>query len=177
MTIFILHGLGGSSQENWFPWAAATLRKEGHEVFVPDFPDVLSPTYRAWATYLKKFQKHIGEESVFIGHSLGCPFGIRYLAESDLRIAHFILTAPPFTDLGWPELRDMFEEFPPENATKVAKKFTIFASDTDPYIPLEHIRKYEELLGIKATILKDREHLWQAEMPEVVEAVRAFVAK
>ena len=170
-TVFILHGLGGSSEENWFPWAARELRKKGYEVIVPNFPHSDDPTYRAWATHLDTFGSKIKSDTIFIGHSLGVPFGMRYLAERGKRIAHFICTAPPFTDLDWEALRDMMSGFPLENAGNVAEKFTLFASDDDPHIPLDHIRKYEELLGITATILPGREHLWQREMPEVLKCL------
>ena len=171
MNAFILHGLGGSSQENWFPWAKCELEERGHTVIVPDFPAAEHPTYAAWEKHLDRFAQHITGETTFIGHSLGCPFGLRYLGNKKKTLHHFILVAPPFENLGWKELRDMFQEFPPKDAAKTAKHFTIFASDNDPYIPLEHVRKYEELLGMKATILKNREHLWQETLPELVSAM------
>lgn len=174
MTTFILHGLGADSRSNWFPWVAAELRKCGHEVIVPDFPNTASPLFASWATHLDQWGEKINEQAIFLGHSLGCPFGLRYLTSRKKKIAHFVLVAAPFTDLGWQELQDMFQNFPPKGAKETAKKFTIFGSDNDPYIPVEHFHRYGELLGTRATILPRHEHLWQSTLPELLKAVVPF---
>lgn len=172
LTTFILHGLGADSESNWFPWAASELRKREHEVIVPDFPNATSPTFEAWSKHLDQWGERISEQTIFLDHSLGCPFGLKYLASRGKKIAHFVLVAAPFTDLGWPELKNMFQDFPPKDAKKTASVFTILGSDNDPYIPVEHFRKYGELLDVAATILPNREHLWQAQLPEVLELVK-----
>lgn len=172
MHCIILHGLGAGSRSNWFPWAAVELRKSGYEVIVPDLPNATLPTFEAWAKHLDQWSDKIDDRTVFLGHSLGCPFGLRYLSDRKKAIAHFILVAAPFTNLGWPELRDMFRDFPPKGARETAATFTIFGSDNDPYIPVEHFAKYGELLGVQSTILPKREHLWQAQLPEVLELVK-----
>ena len=117
---------------------------------------------------MNKFFTHIDASTVFVGHSLGCPFGLQYLAKNNLKIDHFVLVAPPYTNLGWPQLLDMMQNFPPKQATSVAKQFSILASDNDPYIPLSHIKKYEKLLSSKAIVLSNREHLWQSKVPEIL---------
>ena len=172
MSFFILHGLGGHSQENWFPWLASELGKEGHDVIVPDFPDADMPTFASWAEHMDQYADKIDDTAIVIGHSLGCPFGMRYLADRSKAINHFILVAPPYSDLGWDQLRDMMSGFPPDSAAAVAQKFTLFASDNDPYILLDQVHDYENLLGIEASILPGREHLWQKEIPEVLQILK-----
>jgi hypothetical protein len=34
-TAIIIHGTGGSPDENWFPWMKTQLEEQGYRVFVP----------------------------------------------------------------------------------------------------------------------------------------------
>jgi len=37
--ILLIYGAGGNPQENWFPWLKEELKKEGHAVMIPQFPN------------------------------------------------------------------------------------------------------------------------------------------
>src|SRR5690349_20897890 len=72
--IFIIHGVGGTPEENWFPWLKTELEKRGHHVIVPQFPTPEGQTLENWLAVLKNYEEFIAPDSIFIGHSLGVHF-------------------------------------------------------------------------------------------------------
>src|SRR3989344_7340046 len=76
-TVFIFHGTGGHSQENWFPWLKEKLEHAGCDVFVPQFPTPDGQSLDAWLTVIQDYKDRIDEETIFIGHSLGGIFLLR----------------------------------------------------------------------------------------------------
>lgn len=87
MTLFfILHGWGGTSQSNWFPWLRRRQEAAGDTTFVPDFPSTELPWYSEWCEYWEaNFAQQITPDSVVVGHSLGGSFALRWLSEKKSR--------------------------------------------------------------------------------------------
>ena len=61
-TVFVIHGISGSSQENWFPWLKERLESFGVKVIVLNFPDADNPKLGEWLDYFKQYASELDEE-------------------------------------------------------------------------------------------------------------------
>jgi len=141
-TIFIFHGTGGYPKENWFPWLKENLENAGCNVIVPQFPTPEKQTLENWLRILKKYQKDISEDTIFVGHSLGGAFLRRVLEQSSITVkAAFTVAAP----IGMLPIKNYESDKPfiehPFDWSKIrahCKGFYVFHSDNDPYVSLDN---------------------------------------
>ncbi|AOM39455.1 RBBP9/YdeN family alpha/beta hydrolase [Xenorhabdus hominickii] len=77
--IIIVHGYTASPSSNWFPWLKAILTEQGADVIVPTMPESLAPKPEAWANMLMDIVPTVDENTIIIGHSLGCITVLRHL--------------------------------------------------------------------------------------------------
>ncbi len=169
MPYYILHGLGAHARENWFPWLKDKLEKRGEKVIIPNLPNTHGPTLKEWLSAFKKEVAKHGE-GIIIGHSLGGVLAIRYL-EGGGKPHKIILVATPFEGLGYVSEIDGF--FTPEikltDQQKSRTQFTMFYSDNDPYMPSDHIKKWNKLLEADSIIIEGREHFNDLDFPEILD--------
>lgn len=146
---FIIHGTGASSKSNWFPWLKTELKKLDLEVFAPDFPIGKRQNLGNWLAAFDKYINLIDEKTVMIGHSLGPAFIMDVLERLDVRIATSFLVAPfakPISVKGFEETEKanstfVDKSFDWERIKKNCSKFYVYASDNDPFIPLEECKR------------------------------------
>lgn len=162
-TVFIFHGYGANPDANWFPWLKIELEKKGHTVFVPAFPDTDHPDREKWLEHFEKYKKHVDEDTIFVGHSLGAPFILNILETLDKPIKAAFLVSGFIGKLG-----PMFDPYVGSISTRDfnwgkikenCKKFVLFASDNDPYVPLEKAEELNKKLPSELIIIKGGEHL------------------
>lgn len=79
MRAFIIHGWDGQPEEGWFPWAKEQLEKRGYTVTVPHMPHPGQPAINDWVSYLQSLLPDPDEQTILIGHSIGCQTIMRYL--------------------------------------------------------------------------------------------------
>ncbi len=167
---FVLHGWGGNSTTNWFPWLKAIEEKKGNEVFVPDFPNTEFPEYDAWREHWESiYASKIEKNAVLIGHSLGGSFLLRWLSEKQISVAGLILVAPAPDDCGIEEVKTFFtvpwnEEILKKNIVKV----TLLGAENDPYIPLEKFEALAKELGATFKKCSGGGHLNDKELLEIL---------
>lgn len=168
---FILHGTEGNSKKNWYLWLERELEKNGYEVIVPDMPDSEFPDLHKWLHDLDKYKDKIGENTLVIGHSLGCPTAIQYLQKLNKRIKRLILVAPTHKDMDW---HDYKKKNPYENSNNIQRvsethtdwnkvkslvpNITAYFSEDDPYIPFNVKDYYVRDLNAKIITYKDKGH-------------------
>ena len=76
---FIIHGTFGHNQENWFPWLEHELKlRGGYEVFNLNYPTPEGQNFESWSRVLNRYKDKITDETVFICHSIGCVFLVKY---------------------------------------------------------------------------------------------------
>mgnify|MGYP001569945392 CR=1 FL=1 len=75
--VFLIHGWEGNPENAWFPWLKKELKARNFEVIVPEMPDTEKPEIKSWIKKLKETVGRADEETYFIGHSIGCPLGVR----------------------------------------------------------------------------------------------------
>lgn len=144
--IFIVHGIYGSPEENWFPWLKKELEKLGHSVHVPQFPNPENPTLEEWTQALAPYQDKITPSTIVIGHSLGVPFLLSVIERSKINAAFFVAGFTSKVDNQFDEAMKTFTRrtFDWERIRNNCKNFFVFHSDNDPYVKYE---KAEELAG------------------------------
>ncbi len=179
-TIFIFHGIGGDSEENWFPWMKTELEKKGHRVIVPNFPHPDEPTLEEWREYMKKYHESIDEHSVFVGHSLGGLFALRLLEHMTKGIrATFLVACVTGPEDGQEYAARMitFTEAPLNDSVirKNSIAISMFHSNNDVYIPLENAKRLAKDLGCAITMINNGGHLGTgagySEFPKLRDAI------
>jgi len=163
MNILILHGLGGNSKENWFPWLKEALEKLNCNVIVPDFPHSNTPKLDEWLTELHKHNKQIDEDTILIGHSLGCPFILNALELRNKPVKAVFLVAGFTGPLPNEEINTLIKTFADksfdwEKIRNNCGKFYVINSDNDPHVPLEKAMQLGLNLAVKVTLIKGAGH-------------------
>lgn len=138
----IIHGFGGSPQGNWFPWLSSELEKQHLSVIAPQFPIGELQNLSNWMSEFKKWEKAVDEETIMIGHSLGPAFILNFLERTSSTIAAAFLVAPFVGKLKNPTFDPLNKtftehEFNWNSIRQHCRRFYVYSSDNDPYVPLE----------------------------------------
>lgn len=161
-TVFIIHGAYGHPGEGWFPWLKKELEKLGCRVFVPKFPTPKNQTLENWLKVFEDYRQYLDENSIVVGHSLGPAFLLNILEKLDKPIKAAFFVAGGFTRTGHPadEINKTFvdKSFDWQKIKQNCKKFYIFHSDNDPYIPLEQAERLAKNLGTDVILVKNAGH-------------------
>lgn len=183
----IVHGWGATPLSDWFPWLKRELLKRGYVVDIPEMPNTHTPTIEAWVAMLALSLVALPEESILIGHSIGCQTILRTLERlpENRRFAHVILVAPwvSLTNLetsqerkiATPWLKDPIRW---DRARSHADDFVCFFSGNDTYVPRRNRRVFQERLDAEVVTLKDRHHFDAhsgiLEIPELLEKIISY---
>lgn len=183
MNFIIIHGIYGHPKENWFPWLSRELEKKGFKVIVPKFPTPFDQTLESWLRVLSKYEDNINEETVLIGHSLGAAFILDYLQQTSKKIKAAFLVAGyhKLINNEFYELNKTFvgKEFGWKNIKSSCGKFFVFASDNDPYLPLDINRELAKNLDAKLKIIHNGGHLNKKagyeKFPELLDTITNLI--
>jgi uncharacterized protein len=155
MKAVIFHGLGSTSEDNWFPWLKNELERNHIKTAVPDLPYSQNPKQREWLKEAMKLK--YDEETILIGHSLGTILILRLLEQFKVKAA-FLVAA--FDDpLNIPEIKNFFDREFYYPLIRTNAKIYILNSDNDPYIPNDVGPRLAANTGAKLFVFKGREHL------------------
>ncbi len=160
----ILHGSFGNPWDNWFPWLAGVLQKEGRRVLVPHFPSDDLQTLRGWTRVLDSYAEYFSPELDVFAHSLAPAFIVDYCCERQRRLRKATFVAPFYGLIG-------IEEFDRVNNTFFVRKeyFSSFKmlcdhvacvySDDDPYVPKTMSEEFARLIGAHVKVVSGGKHL------------------
>lgn len=162
--IFIIHGTGGRPEGNWFPWLKDELEKLGHKVFVPKFPTPENQNLENWLKVFEEYKDYIDENTLFVGHSLGPAFLLNVLEHLDKPVKATFFVAGFTGLLNNPEFDNLNKTFTDkafdwDKIKTNCKKFYVFNSDNDPYVPLEKGKELAKNLGTDLIIVKNAGHI------------------
>jgi len=126
----ILHAMGDTPNNFWYPWLKTRLEERGYSVWVPQLPDTNNPQISVQVPFVMQ-QGTFTEETVLIGHSAGAALILSILEELDIKIAQAILVGGfSYYPGGDGVLKPAYNWEKIQNATK---EFFIINSDNDPY--------------------------------------------
>lgn len=158
--ILVIHGSFGHPKENWLPWLKSKLEKLKCKVFIPKFPTPKNQSLKNWLRVFRGYRKYLDRNSIVVGHSLGSAFLLNVLEGlgHPARAAFFISM---FTKLpNNLEANKSFTDrrFDWEKIRQNCKRFYVFHSNNDPYVPLKKARKLAENLGVGVILVKNAGH-------------------
>src|SRR3989344_1419007 len=161
MNAFILHGIYGDPEENWFPWLKQELQQLKIETHIPHFPTIEPRTpLKSWTEAWEPYDAKVSDQSLIIGHSLGVAFGLSIIERHPVKAAFLVATA-------WGVTRNEFDPIMGEIADQSfdwdairnhCSHFEIFHADNDPYLPLERPETLAKNLGCTLTVIKGAWH-------------------
>lgn len=161
---FIFHGTEGYPEENWFPWLKQELEKLGYQVIVPHFPSPpkIPAKIAEWFEVLKNDERHINEETILIGHSLGGIFTLRVLEKLKQPVKAAILVGTP---IGVHPILNYERDssfsgfiFDWKSISKNARHFMVFHSDNDPYVSLGNGEQLAKNLNVALNFVPNAGH-------------------
>ena len=179
--VVICHRWGGTPDSVWYSWVKLELERRGFTVEVPALPDPDAPRLEKW---LPAFTAAVGsgdDNTMLIGHSLGCATILRYLEQMDegIRVGGAVLVAG-FTDaMGNEEIASFFQRpLALEVCRQRARGFVCIHSSDDPAAApdyLKHALEFLDRLNARLIIVPGAGHFSEnencVELPEVIQAV------
>lgn len=158
----LIHGFEGRGNQGWFFEIKNFLENTGYVVYNPDFPNTNSPSYTEWKDFFEKnLLPKINDKTLFVAHSLGPTFLIKYLSENNLHIDTTLFVSPAVRkNPDIPEIDEFFEDFNLQKVKKSIGNIYILYSN-DPYIPQDDFKYLISELGAKDTYIEGKEHFTQ----------------
>ncbi|MFH1978179.1 MAG: alpha/beta hydrolase [Candidatus Aenigmatarchaeota archaeon] len=162
-TFFIVHGAYGNPEGNWFPWLKEELEKLDCRVFVPKFPTPEGQNLDNWLVVAEEYVHYFDENTFFVGHSIAPAFLLSLLEKLQIPIkAGFFVSGfldninnPTFDTIN----KTFYRKFDWKKIKRSCKKFYVFHSDNDPYVPLNKGKELARRLETDPIIVKGGGHL------------------
>lgn len=180
--VYITHGYTANGDKHWFVWLEKALAKRGVKCHRLTMPDSCHPTPEAWLAH-HQANVSLNENTILIGHSLGCIATLNFLATAQQKIKGAIFVSGFFEKLpNLPEL-DAFANFYANLPAYSLEKSYVLAAENDNIVNAvfsQHLAQHlgaEFLLKPTGGHFLDREGV--TELPEVlawVEALEALLA-
>lgn len=175
--IIIVHRWGGSPDDDWYPWLKRELEAKGYEVNALKMPDTEQPQIDSWVSYLKD-NSIIEEDTILVGHSIGCQTILRVLESKGNKVKAVILVAPwlEITGLETEEEKEIAQEWTERkiNFSKVKErtnKIICIFSDNDPYVPISNMQLFKDNLNALCLIEKNQLHFNGEKYPIILKEV------
>ena len=164
---YIVHGWGGNSKSEWFPWLKKELESKGFKATVFDMPDTENPKIETWVPYLEKNIQNPDEETILIGHSIGCQTILRYMEKlpEDIKVGKVILVAPWFNLFNLEEeelpIAKPWEETPIDEKKAlghISQKIVCIFSDFDPVVPMRNKEMFKDKYNAEIVVVPGGGH-------------------
>jgi hypothetical protein len=176
--VFIIHGYGAKSSDNWFPWLQTELEKKGFETAVPQMTDTEEPTLQKWLPHLQYIVGKCDENTYFVGHSLGTITILKYLESlPEGEKSGGIVLVGGFSESIESEKLSSFTEKPLdyEKVKKSVREIIAIHSTDDKMVPFKFAEIMREKLGAKLIILHDAGHINRKsgyiQLPQALESI------
>lgn len=162
--IFIIHGTYGNPEGNWFPWLKEELEHLGQKVWIPRFPTPENQSLQNWIKVFDGYREYLNEETIVIGHNIGVAFLLDIIEELETPIKSAFFVSGFVGSLGNKKYDELNSSFiaPILDWTIIksnCRKFVVFHSDNDPYVPLAKAEFVARRLGVNIKIIENGGHL------------------
>jgi predicted alpha/beta hydrolase family esterase len=176
--VIIIHGAGPkhyrSLEDGSGDWQANLPYALGDEykVISPQMPSPKNPSYEEWKILLDKNLAKVRGEVIFVGHSLGGSFLLKYISEE--RISHKILglflVAVPFNTIKGFEAPASYSKF-----WSLPNVFLYHSTD-DVEVPYAHSIMYQDRLHARLKTYTDCGHYFKrSEFRDIASDIKSTV--
>jgi len=159
--------------DHWQRRLAVALRRQGHHVFYPQYPNTMEPDFEEWSWLLQseldillETRGESTDEIIVIGHSLGNVLWLKSatdaLLPAGLIVDRLLMVAPPErTGISKLPSFDISHTDAEIRAAlhASAKNLTLVGSDNDPWSPSGLQAAIGDPLGLEAIIIPGAAHL------------------
>lgn len=159
--VVIVHCWDGIPEYCWYPWLKRELEVKGVEVIVPAMPETSMPKMNLWVPALADVVGKPDEDTILVGHSIGCATIMRYLETLGInkKIGGAVFVAGFTTDLGFEEIHSFFEmPFDFQEIRSHLSQLTVIYSDDDPFVDEKYASILHDELGAHCLRLKGKKH-------------------
>lgn len=176
--IIFAPGNGGcTTKQLWFPSVQKELEKQGVDVVAAEFPDPELARSKYWLPFLKE-ELLVDENSVIVGHSSGAIAAMRYAEQHPILGSILVGSYYTHLDLDAEKQSGYFDTPWQWEKIRSNQQWTvIFASQDDPWIPIEEPRFIQQKLQCEYHEFCDQGHFGgdynKQSFPELVAALLA----
>jgi len=179
--IYLIHGYTASPDSNWFQDFKKKLENENIEICILNMPNSQNPKLSEWINHLEKSINDINEQTIFVGHSLGCVTILNFLNNSNATKIKGLFLVSGFVESSPISALNEFVK-PPLNYNYLKQltpnNIAISAIDDD-IIPYEYSKTMAEKLNASFTLLKEGKHFIDrdnfTEFPFLIEEVQKLL--
>jgi hypothetical protein len=150
---------------------------DAYDVIVPVMPNKDNAKYNEWKIWFEKILPLVNDDAIFVGHSMGGIFLVKYFSEQmyTKNIKALFLVSAPHEDIPGEPLGDFNFKEDCNILTSKTKNIFLYHSKDDPVVPFSHGERYsQELTGSFFRIFENRSHLHQEHFPEIVDDIRSI---
>jgi len=161
--IYVIHGYTSSSQAEWFPWLKEQFKNNSVKIDIPNMPNSEDPHLEQWLKHLRKNVLDINENTIFIGHSLGCVTALRYILEKNIKIKGAMLVSGFINENPMDEQTEGLQEFVDglldiERIKSLIPSRIVITATDDDIVPTEATQKLAKALDANLIILSSGKH-------------------
>ena len=172
----LIHSTGGNPEEVFYPWLRKQLEKKGHKVYAPLFPTPVGQTLENWMREFEPYWRHVDENSVLIGRSIGAPFVLRVLERSRAKVKAAFLIAGFCSGLEIKEFTPLISTFigKPFDWDKIRDscgRFFVYNSDNDRFVPLQKGRELARNLHTRVRLVKGVDHFFMEQFMQLLKDI------
>lgn len=176
--VYVTHGYTANPTRNWFPWLKQELKKLGLECECLAMPNSDQPNPQAWLEHHQNTLQ-LDENTLLIGHSLGCIALLNYLAVTQQKVKTAIFVSGFYEKLPTlPEL-DSFADFYANQTACLPQQSYVISALNDTVVPHSFSDRLAQYLQADYIRLEtgghfiDREGI--TEMPVLLALIKQIV--
>lgn len=158
--IYLIHGYTASPEANWFPYLKKELENDTVEIYILNMPNSQNPKLNEWIEHMDNSIKEYDENTIFIGHSLGCVTILNFLAKnSSKKIKGLFLISGFIEDSPIPALLEFVQPVLNYDVIiKLTKNRIVISAKDDDIINYEYSQILAKKIQSKFILLDKGKH-------------------
>lgn len=189
-TALLIHGFEDDENGQFSPWKDGWIKEKledlGYRVIAPDMPNSHHPKRAEWLSFLERYEKDINENTILIGHSLGCATVADFVKKIGKKIKAAYLIAPASEIMDFNRFKkewrnensdiDSVENFAKEKADwnglrSKSEIVKVILSNNDKYISFTETEKFFKGKKMDCITLHEQKHFIGRRIPELYKEI------